>query len=537
MPSIEQYRRALEKAEQDGDTEAINYFATQIEQTAKKGTILDPIFQGATLGFGDEIAGGISGTMAAMGGGDFSKAYDDTTTRYREDLEAYRQRNPVTSFAAELGGGLLLPFGAVRTMAARPIASATGLGATYGLGSADTNFDPTAEGTDYENESKIAKRISNTIAGGATGFVGGQVMSKLGRAIGGPKTAPVPKYTKDRVKILEKNNIPTTAAERLGDNNARMSTDILTRQGYLDPSKTANRESDLYSKLMRRAGFDSKDVKLGELTPSAVDRANNKFTRRYDDVLAGVDVNMDTIGTIRQLHNIRNEFSELMPFEQKSNVSGIIDDLQNMVQSSMPRMSGRDYKRIRSLLRQRQQGTSDQTMKNFYRSLKQTMDNSFRSAVPPDVANKLAKIDSDYAMFKTLEKGAKTDGRGFQTLFNEAFKNRRNLPKDFYDLIESYNHVVMHGLKSSGTAENIAAGQFLPRSRDVINTSRAAFRDTIGENMRDNFVSNNARMVFPGMVGSGTPLGMSLQGMSAGIGGPEQPLEYPFVVEGDIPIQ
>ena len=78
----------------------------------ERGSILDAFIQGPTFGTGDEIAGAFGGAMDWMGfgpkgsEGTFGEGYDRTVAKARGDLDAYRERNPKTALAAEIGGAL-----------------------------------------------------------------------------------------------------------------------------------------------------------------------------------------------------------------------------------------------------------------------------------------------------------------------------------------------------------------------------------------------------------------------------------------------
>ena len=71
------------------------------------GSIIDPLLQGATLGFADELGGFGSqiGKFLATGKWDSSQ-YERGRDKERSDYEAFSERNPKTALAAEVLGGL-----------------------------------------------------------------------------------------------------------------------------------------------------------------------------------------------------------------------------------------------------------------------------------------------------------------------------------------------------------------------------------------------------------------------------------------------
>jgi len=69
---------------------------------SQAGNALDPVMQGLTFGFGDEIAGGVGGLMEMAGGGSFGEGYSRTRDRARGDVAGFRERNPKTAVALEI---------------------------------------------------------------------------------------------------------------------------------------------------------------------------------------------------------------------------------------------------------------------------------------------------------------------------------------------------------------------------------------------------------------------------------------------------
>jgi len=107
----------------------------------ERGSIVDPVLQGLTIGGSDELFGVAGGVGSVLGGGSFAEGYDKAAEDARADLDAYRQRNPVISTIAEIGGSIptaLIPVGgAVRaaTLGKRMLQGAGAgavLGGTYG---------------------------------------------------------------------------------------------------------------------------------------------------------------------------------------------------------------------------------------------------------------------------------------------------------------------------------------------------------------------------------------------------------------------
>lgn len=84
----------------------------------------------ATISLGDEIAGGIAGAGAVLGGGDYALAYRQRVDAARQRLEAARAAHPIASMAGSLAGAapLMLIPGAGAANAARAAATGARMG-------------------------------------------------------------------------------------------------------------------------------------------------------------------------------------------------------------------------------------------------------------------------------------------------------------------------------------------------------------------------------------------------------------------------
>ena len=153
-PTIKVGDRSIPVAEYQAmsneERQAIRDQIAQANPSAQtESSILDPFVQGATFGWGDELRGAVQGGLAAMQGGDFGSAYDQTVDESRNALQHERRVNPVGSFAAEVAGAIPTGVGAGgqlagrgATLAARALTGGlvgAGQGAVYGAGAADEN--------------------------------------------------------------------------------------------------------------------------------------------------------------------------------------------------------------------------------------------------------------------------------------------------------------------------------------------------------------------------------------------------------------
>lgn len=139
--------------------------------------------QGATLGFGEEIEGGLAGLGALVPGGRSpGEAFREQVAGAREDIGQFREEHPVLSTAAEIGGAVLpslIPvpgaqagLARVATTALRsPLGRAAIEGTVAGFGA---------------TEGGVGERLKGAAKGGAVGGVTGKLAGAIGNRIPQP---------------------------------------------------------------------------------------------------------------------------------------------------------------------------------------------------------------------------------------------------------------------------------------------------------------------------------------------------------------
>jgi hypothetical protein len=481
MPTIEQYRNALSQATAKGDEQAAGYFRSQVKSagastyidesgSSTEGSIIDPLVQGASLGFADEIGGGLHGAYNWATGGEFSEGYDSTTNLMRERAKNYGERHPYISTAAEIGGGLAMPLGALRG-GANAFRTALKSGAAYGVGTAEG-----PEGGDMEDS--ISERLKGALTGAAAGGLGYGVLKgggKLMKGVFGRGSAKsrLPSHTKD-VKALKQAGIKVSAPEELADMNTRQSYEALRRVFHNEDT----RPQKLYEKLMKHAagpgyGFTPRDIKIGDLSRDAVESAKRRYSKAYDDVFA--NTSLDPRAWWRKFLAVESKFDDLLPHERGA-AKQIVTDFQDMI-SDMKVLTGRDYKRIRSGLTDKankaRSNPQYQGLSDIFRGLRDTLDEGFRSVAPADKVKRLKALDSSYGAFKQLSKAA-DNPEGIGTFVNAVRRDSHRLPKEFVRLATAYQNVILRGYpRSSMTPEGMAFGDLLRTGQHALRASTA----------------------------------------------------------------
>lgn len=94
--------------------------------------------QGFTAALADEAEAAIYGAGAALGGGDYSEARDRRLAEIRQQIEMFRQSNPVSAYGSEIGASVL---GAGKLKSIPQLAAYGGL---YGFGAGEGGFESRA---------------------------------------------------------------------------------------------------------------------------------------------------------------------------------------------------------------------------------------------------------------------------------------------------------------------------------------------------------------------------------------------------------
>ncbi|MFA5996179.1 MAG: hypothetical protein WC790_00430 [Candidatus Paceibacterota bacterium] len=467
MPTVSEYQVMRTRAQGAGDAKAVEYFDRQIARGEAQaaapttpegapipqgGSILNPLWNGVTFGFGDEALGVGGGIGSLLSGKGFGEGYRAVRDDVRQGNKEYAERRPYTSTGAEILSGLALPLGAIRgaVRTGSGLRTALGAGAAYGAGNAEGGVEERARG---------AGRGALT---GAAGYGLLKGASSLYRAVV-PRVAPAARGPafQEKVARLQAAGLPVTPAERIASPQARLAERIAA--GYTGGGQdVARRPQQMYSYLMERAGFDPADIAAGELSTEAVGRARDNFTRRYDHALAGVDVMLPDM--LPRIETIRAAYGARLPYEKSAKLNKVFNDFMREIGVGRV-VSGAQYKNLRSKLgkdaMKAANSANDVNLAPVFRQLRDTLDEAFRASAPPRQARLLQAVDADYAGYKILKDMAKNP----DAISTAANRTRTGLPPrgEFKQMLQDYDDVLVKGYpKSSGTAENIATSSALP---------------------------------------------------------------------------
>lgn len=402
--------KELAEAIQSGKFAKTNKKTAEVSQD---GSILDPLAQGVSFGFADEIAGGVGAAGNSVydffSGGDsgsFSDNYDRIRDKWRSDNEAFSKRNPKTALAAEIAGGLLTGgAGAARVGAlrgAQTIGRLAGLGAVQG----------TIAGAGHSKAEDLKGVTKDAAIGGLLGGGLGAATPAIGRAVGGVVRGVgrgvnralgggLNNVEQQAVQTLDDFGIPLTAGQRAGTRPLQQTettlADIPFVGGPLN-SVLSNQRQVYQSRLLRLAGFTDDDAVQGLVSPEAIQRAYDRFSHRYAEALGdtSVEVNERFVNT---LINAGDRYASRIGAKGVPTFRRTINDIfDRATEGRNMRLSGEDYQAIRRDLGTLERSAGDNHgLRNAYRDIKRELDQAFLNAAGTTRAAIKRNLDNEYA--------------------------------------------------------------------------------------------------------------------------------------------
>ncbi|MCD1644168.1 hypothetical protein [Aurantimonas coralicida] len=265
----------------------------------QEGNFLAPLAQGLTFGLSDELAGAGQAVGALFTDETMGDAYDRGKQRTMNRLEGFRERNPVTATALEVGGAIL------------PAVASGGMGlAARGGGllakSGGAALEGAAGGALYgfnTGEGGAAGRAANAGMGAGFGAIGGAAAPLVGRAAGAV-ARPVVEAIKARAPQI--GGAGRSAVKRvmqgMGDDALEAPADLAARRAEIGPDgRLYNAGENLRTQaetLAQRPGPQMRTIMgaakeqtsgSGARVRSGLDAAIGKqenITKAFDDAIA-----------------------------------------------------------------------------------------------------------------------------------------------------------------------------------------------------------------------------------------------------------
>ncbi len=393
---------------------------------AESGSIVDPLLQGATFGFSDELGGFGSqiGKYLATGEWDSDQYYKGRDEQ-RENLEAFAARNPKTALAAEIGGNLAtagLAGGVGKAVAGKALASAPMLAQTLGTAAGAG----AAEGALYGAGTAEEDALAGAIEGGLTGAVlgagtegGAKLLGKTWKALGRPMG-----------KSREAMALEAAARKQGVDLNltaGQMADDSFLGNLVKGVESTADRIPGA-DKLLKARGEAVGNWNLSEIRqampdnlsklvttsgPEGMEQARKALSMAYEDALSplakgSVKVTDDALDT---LSDLQLRASDRLPVDAAGPVRKDIDNLfEDLFRN---KIDGANIKRWESEFGTKsrtagQKGNIEEA-KIYDKMLGLIRDQRDRM-VGPDNAKRLKQIDAAYAKMIPIREASSMQG-------------------------------------------------------------------------------------------------------------------------------
>ena len=399
--------------------------------------------QGFSLGFSDEA-------LARLRSAFSDRTYDDLLKEERERIDTFKEANPKTAFALELGGGLASPLTKLKLVAQTPGLAKKGLqlakegakvGAVYGAG--------TGEG--------VTDRLSKSAIGATTGAV---VNPALGTAL----QKITPKITDEAQKVMDRFGVKPSASRQIGGlaqkleekaESIPLAGDLIRKSRIKQQDKAVNR---LVNESVKKID-DNKTIDKNLNAEKAIEKADTIFDDAYDSVLPKMNISnrQGLQSKVNQtLKNINDEFAYL----SKAQMGKVKRDFQKITQL------GTKEQGITGEQLQRWNTDFNKLKKNYEKDpilqdVADTYFNKFKKEIyelattdNPEVLTQWSKIQKGYSDFGT---------------FADLVKKQRNITprniekqarvrgrKDQAEGAKNIRQVFTSSTPDSGTAERFA---------------------------------------------------------------------------------
>lgn len=450
---------------QDWKVEQIG--AETSEPIPQGGSLADALGQGTFFGFSDELAGLAGATIGTfdrgLQGTTFAERFRGIRDAARANAQAFATRNPGTSLAATIAGGVLTGgAGAARagafqaaknapTLAGRlaPIAKTGAVqGGLFGAGASEAD---SARGIALDT-------LKGAAIGAATApvlpFLAGGTRSVVSRVAQAKDSKPF----RDAIKLL-KDKVPglkLTTGQKTGSDPLR-STETTLADTFLGSS--INRALDtnrrkVQGALFKMAGFADDDVSSGLLTRESLDRAADRFARRYRNLVKNAHVELDSDDFLNSIAAVEAKNLSLIPPIQRKQVNQIVDSFLDVAIKGP--MNGRTYQSTRSRLGKlaQQSKVSNPFVSDLYRGLKQSLDDAFFAGGGNKAGRKV--LDQEYGRYKQLlgvfeTSGSQQISEGFMPLSMILRRAAKQPDREFERVVRAAQSVLGDPVANSGT--------------------------------------------------------------------------------------
>lgn len=296
--------------------------------------------QGATLGFADEIAGGVEALWEKAKGDptEFGKLYQQFRDESRQNFEEARKANPKTYGASEIGAGVATAFVPGLNIAkgaklASMAGKAAGIGAAAGTGysegeTAGEVLKDAAIGAALGAGTTVAAPHVGRLAGRAGEKLKGSAERFAARAMGAER-GTIKKLGQDKVQEAGRFALDEGIISPLAN------TDDMIARNQAAQARGAQKMEDVYSAVddAGQSTFNPLDVaskvdeELGDFYRSPINRGE---TRQLENTLESIVMRGDKNIPLKDAQKLKQELGKVANWKNNVNVS----DKERMARSA-----------------------------------------------------------------------------------------------------------------------------------------------------------------------------------------------------------
>lgn len=413
-------------AEATAPSKTFSRLADTIGLPKPGGGTLEAMGAGAGGGFGQVVAGAehyAGAALDALGadslGVRLKNDAADTRERIKQDLQPYRQSNPVATTVGEFTGNVVgtLPVGGVLGKGAQAV------GNTVGLGSKVTPFAQALTTGGMQTTAKgVPGLITRAVGGGATGGVTAGLIDPDSAGTGAVIGATLPvalqgvkKVGQAAVKALQPADDATAALARKAlDAGAPIGPADISGNSMVKGVRSILNDNIVSGGVGRRQGaakqawFNQQvgktfGAEADSLTPQVMDKAKQQLGAKFDKIWNNNSMLVDD-ALLSDLSRLRTN-AEMLPKSEAKRLLGLLDDLEGRVAAG-PNGSmvvpGDVANRFQSTLR-RTADSAQGFLKNDLTELRSAVLRAFNRSVSEADSAALRGNQAAYKAFKTVE--------------------------------------------------------------------------------------------------------------------------------------
>lgn len=325
-----------------------------------QSSVLDPLVQGITFGWGDELRGLAQGGMAAAQGGDFGAAYDQTVDESRNALARERRVNPIGSIAAEFAGAIPTGVGLGGQVVGR--GATLGARALSGLGVAGAQG--AAYGAGSEDENKLLGAAIGGALGGGLGLAAPYIGAGARRLVSPSPSSPTQRQA---ARTMADEGVTLSAGQKTGDKGLQY---LESELGKGAADNLMERQAEEFTgAVLRRLG-----VNANRATPEVVEGAYRQIGAQFDNLAQLTNTPFDS--TLQ--NNLINVASDYVANSGSPApvVENMVNRIGELAQQNGGRLTGRAYQEMRSRIGKFAASASDPTTKMALRELQDALDDA-----------------------------------------------------------------------------------------------------------------------------------------------------------------